>query len=132
MVLDSNQPSNAAQLSWLDGELSRVGSRNLLVYWHHARWRNSGASGHNQGSVDVLMRRVYAAHADILLWGHDHMYTRWAKVGPTGPAADGARAFTVGTGGTTLNSTVTSNPFPGTQLNLREKGVLELTLAAGS
>lgn len=128
VVLDSNQPKSLVQESWLDAQLASVGSRNLIVAWHHARWRNSGANGHNDQSVAPLMSKVYAAHADIVLWGHDHMYTRWAKMGPTGPAANGFRAFTVGTGGTPLVGQVTSSPFPGSQVDLRVHGVLELTL----
>ena len=132
VVLDSNRPSNTAQLAWLDAELANDRSRNLLVMWHHPRWRNSGTSGHTQASVGVLMTRAYNAHADIVLWGHDHIYTRWAKLGPSGPAANGFRAFTVGTGGADLVGAVTSNPFPGTEMNLRQFGVLELNLDATS
>jgi 3',5'-cyclic AMP phosphodiesterase CpdA len=127
IVLDSNQPSSAAQLAWLDDELAADGARNLLVYWHHPRWRNSG-SGHSEPAVGVLMQRLYAAHADIVLWGHDHMYTRWAKVGPDGPASDGFRAFTVGTGGAAKVGSYLSKP--GTEKNLLVSGVLELTLRA--
>jgi hypothetical protein len=127
IVLDSNQPSNGTQLAWLDAELAQDSQRNLLVYWHHPRWRNSG-SGHNESSVGVLMERLYKAHADIVLWGHDHMYTRWAKVGPTGPASDGFRAFTVGTGGAAKVGSFISKP--GTEKNLLVSGVLELSLRA--
>jgi hypothetical protein len=74
------------------------------------------------------MERLYKAHADIVLWGHDHMYTRWAKVGPTGPASDGFRAFTVGTGGAAKVGSFISKP--GTEKNLLVSGVLELSLRA--
>ena len=126
VVLDSNKPANATQLAWLDAELAKDTSRNLLVYWHHPRWRNSG---HADSSVDVLMRRAYAAHADIVLWGHDHMYTQWAKLGPNGPAANGFKAFTVGTGGADEVKPANTS-YPGTVRNLVEFGVLELTLRA--
>jgi hypothetical protein len=125
IVLDSNRPNDAAQLAWLDSELARVGtSRNLLVYWHHPRWEDGGSGGSNP--VGEFMTRIHDAGADIVLWGHDHMYTRWAKLGPAGPAPDGARAFTVGTGGTGLRAKFVSKP--GAEKNLLVHGVLELDL----
>jgi hypothetical protein len=128
IVLDSNQPSNATQLAWLDAELAAVGSRNVLVYWHHARWRNGGP-GHNESQVTPLMQRVSAAHVDLVLWGHDHMYTRWGHLGPAGPVVSGGfRAFTVGTGG--AGGPSSASDFPGTEKDLFEPGVLELTLRA--
>ena len=132
IVLDSNDPSSSAQLAWLDGELSRVGtSRNLLVYWHHPRWVNSAASATND--VDPLLQRIYAAHADIVLWGHDHLYARFGKISPTGlDPVGGMRAFTVGTGGAPLRDSLAS-PLPDvTEKALLTQGVLELTLRATS
>ena len=131
IVLDSNQPGNPAQLQWLDDQLASVGSRNLLVSWHHPPWRNSGSSGHTDSSVNGLVQKVFQARADIVLWGHDHMYTRWKKVGPTKADPNGFRAFTVGTGGADLVGQVQSPPFAWSEVNKVENGVLELTLRPG-
>lgn len=134
IVLNSNTPSNATQIDWLKGELARIGrSKNLLVYWHHPRWENGGLNGKNNTSVNPLMQPIYAAGADIVLWGHDHLYERFAKMSPTGPdPAKGMRAFVVGTGGTSLRARVTANLKPGTEKVVRQFGVLKLTLGATS
>ncbi len=129
VVLDSNRPSNSAQLSWLRSELAALGDRNLLVYWHHPRWENGGLKGKNRKAVNALMQPCYDAGADIVLWGHDHLYERFAKMSTTGPDAQkGMRAFTVGTGGTGLRGRVTADLKPGTEKVVRQLGVLELNL----
>lgn len=126
IVLDSNRPTDAAQLAWLDAELAASGSKNVLAYWHHPRWSNGSSGGTT--AVDGFLTRLYAAHADVILSGHEHQYDRFAKMGATGPDAAGMRAFVVGTGGRGLYPE--RLPWkPGTETVIDDKfGVLELTL----
>ncbi|MEO7980352.1 MAG: metallophosphoesterase, partial [Sporichthyaceae bacterium] len=136
IVLDSNyedptlgdRANDPAQLAFLKSELDTYKTtRNLLVYWHHPPWENGGAgSAGDQPRLVGFMNRIAAAHVDLVLWGHDHTYTRWARMGSQGPSASGVRAFTVGTGGAVRPRTTKS--YPGTQAKSLLAGVLELTL----
>ena len=128
IVLDSNRPADPAQLAWLTSQLATAGEKNVVAYFHHPRWNSDTSEGDAPG-VTALMRPLHAAHADLLLWGHDHLYARHAKLDGDGLVApDGMRAFTVGTGGVALRES-TPTPNPATQLILREHGALRLTLA---
>ncbi len=43
---------------------------------------------------------LHAAHADVVISGHDHVYERFARQTPSGErSARGIREFVVGTGG---------------------------------
>jgi len=130
IVLDSNKPTDAAQLAWLDSELAAVGSKSVVAYWHHARWSN-GKHG-SDTRTSPFITRLYAAHAEIVLAGHDHQYDRFTKMGPSGPDPMGMRAFVVGTGGRGLYPQTL--PWqPGTETVIDNKfGVLKLTLGATS
>jgi hypothetical protein len=130
--LDSNQPSNPDQLSFLDRELATQSSKCVAAYWHHPRFSSSSRHG-NQREVDVFWTRLYSAGADLVLSAHDHVYERFAPQSPSGQRDDtrGIREFIVGTGGKGLYD------FAGVQPNseVRNKdthGVLRLTLHSTS
>ena len=60
----------------------------------------------------------------LVLYGHDHDYERFAPV-------DGVRQFVIGTGG--RNQTAfRKNPDPGSQVRMRQFGILDLELAPTS
>jgi len=47
-----------------------------------------------------IWRVLYAANADVVVAGHDHVYERFARQTPTGERyRQGIRQFVVGTGG---------------------------------
>ena len=100
----------------------------MLAFWHHPRFA-SGFVGDSPG-VASLWDALSAAHADVVLNGHDHLYERYAPQDPSGTATStGIREFVVGTGGENLSSVVNSEG------NLevsddRNFGVLVLTLHA--
>jgi len=75
---------------------------------------------------------LYAAHADVVLSGHDHMYERFAQQGPEQKATSaGIREFVVGTGGESLlpiGSVLGNSQFR----DNKHFGVLFLTLHGGS
>jgi len=90
---------DSRQLKWLRRNLERHPSRCTLAYWHQPLF-SSGAHGGDE-PVRPFWRALYAAGADVVLNGHDHVYERFAPQAPNG-ATDHGRGivqFTVGTGG---------------------------------
>jgi uncharacterized protein YegP (UPF0339 family) len=122
--------TSSAQLSWLKADLAADQSQCVLAYWHHPQF-SSGFVGDSPG-VAPLWSALYAAHADVVLGGHDHLYERYAPQDPSGTAtAAGIREFVVGTGGEYLM------PLTKPESNLQfadtsDFGVLALTLHPGS
>jgi hypothetical protein len=62
----------------------------VLAYWHHPRY-SSGLHG-DDPRMQALWADLAAAHADVVLSGHDHDYERFAP-------RNGIRELVVGTGG---------------------------------
>ena len=84
-------------------------------------------------AVRPFWKDLYAAHADVIVNGHDHDYERFFPMTPFGKAsaASGIREFVVGTGGRG------HHPFATVMANSEVRdtgtsGVLKLTLGAGS
>ncbi len=118
----------SAQYTWLQNDLATHSNACTLAYWHHPRF-NSGAEHGNDTAVAPFWDLLYAANADVVLVGHEHLYERF---GPQTPAAvadsvRGIRQFTVGTGGKSHYG------FGATKANSQVRsadtfGVLKLTL----
>ena len=89
----------SAQEGWLRADLAAHRNRCTLAFMHHPRF----SSGYDQAKnveLDALWRALFAARADVVLSGHDHVYERFAPQDPDGRAsANGLREFVVGTGG---------------------------------
>jgi hypothetical protein len=101
--------TSSAELSWLQSDLAAHAGKCILAYWHHPRF-SSGWVGNSPG-VAPLWKALYAARADIVLNGHDHMYERFAQQDPNQLATTGGiREFVAGTGGETLFTMGTSQP----------------------
>ena len=90
------------------------------------RPRTDSAEGQTAGAWWKLL---YQHHATLILNGHDHVYSRFASMDPTGNAdpQHGIREFIVGTGGESLDNVIPSTP------NLQAwsdqyYGVMKLTL----
>jgi acid phosphatase type 7 len=123
--------AGSPQERWLKADLASHHAACILSYWHQPRF--SSGLHHSDVTYEPLWNDLYAAHADIVLNGHDHDYERFAPQTPTGEpsASRGIREFVVGTGGkshypfreTASNSVVRNN---------RSYGILELTLHAAS
>jgi acid phosphatase type 7 len=101
--------SSTAQVIWLQSDLAAHAGQCILAYWHHPRF-TSGWVGNSPG-VTPLWNALYAAHADVVLNGHDHMYERYAQQDPSQNATtQGIREFVVGTGGESLFTLGTVQP----------------------
>ena len=133
IVLNSNcaeiggcGPGSPQEL-WLAGDLAAHPRRCTLAYWHHPRY-SSGQHG-SDPTYQPFWNDLYAAGADVVLNGHDHIYERFAPQDAAGnlDLVRGVREFVVGTGG--KNQT----PFATIRPNSEARssgvfGVLALTL----
>ena len=135
IVLNSNSActtiscsATSAQVTWLKADLAASTKSCTLAYWHHPRF-NSGASHGNLAAVGPFWDALYAAGAEIVLNGHEHVYERFAPQTPNAVAdpTTGIRQFTVGTGGAGLYSFGTIQPNSEVRNN-NSMGVLTLTL----
>lgn len=91
------------QLEWLDEQLATRSSKCSLAYWHHPRF-NSGEEYGNDTLLNPLWRRLYAAGAEVIVAGHDHLYERFKPLRADGlvDQPNGIVEFVVGTGGASL------------------------------
>ena len=117
-------------LTWLKNDLAAHPSRCTLAYFHKPLF----SSGYSRGNpvVKPLWDVLYAAHADVIVSGHDHVYERFARQTPSGALDEkGIREFVVGTGGAELggfNYTARHSQVR----NANTYGVLKLRLKSGS
>jgi hypothetical protein len=122
--------STSAQAAWLKADLAANPRRCVLAYWHHALF-SSGPHGNN-AVVKPLWNVLYAAHADVVVNGHDHDYERFARQSPSGArTTKGIREFVVGTGGRSHYAWSTIKPNSLARNNTTY-GVLKLTLHSTS
>jgi hypothetical protein len=122
--------SGTPQNDWLKSDLAAHKDQCILAYWHIPLFSSGGRDAANSQSFWNLL---YAAHADVILNGHDHIYERFAPQDPAGMAdpVNGIREFIVGTGGS--DHTSISVLAPNSQvINSTTYGVLQLTLHSNS
>lgn len=121
--------AGSAQETWLKNDLATHTNQCVLAYWHEPRW-SSGTTHGSSSYFDAFWRDLYAAHADIVLNGHEHNYERFAPQNPSGIAdANGIREFVAGTGGADEGSYPFGTPIANSQVrNTGTAGVLKLTL----
>lgn len=121
------------QGQWLKQDLADHAAKCTLAYWHKPLF-SSGEKHGNDPEMKPFWQILYAAHADIIINGHDHDYERFARQDPDGKAdpAHGIREFVVGSGGKNSHRTFAA-PKPNSELrNADTFGVLKLTLHAKS
>jgi hypothetical protein len=118
------------QGKWLAADLAAHASQCILAYWHIPLFSSGGRASSNSQS---FWNALYAAHADVILTGHDHIYERFAPQTPSGQLDNvaGIRQFIAGTGGN--NHTSIANVAANSLVrDTTAFGVLELTLHPGS
>ena len=114
---------------WLAADLAAHANQCILAYWHIPLFSSGGRAAQNGY---WLWKQLYAAHADVVLDGHDHIYERFDPQDASGVAdPNGIREFIVGTGGANHTSiaTVAANSVVRDTTTF---GVLALKLHAGS
>lgn len=149
--------TGSPQERWLRQDLASHKNMCTLAYWHEPRF-SSGEHG-DAIAMTAIWNDLVAAHADVVLSGHNHDYERFAPLGrttiPPGaknstttgtpiyqqPALQptGITEFIVGTGGknhydfTPSHSEQTTTPLVGEKIrNATAFGVLELNLLPAS
>ncbi len=97
-----------AQVNWLKADLlAKAATKCVLAYWHRPRFNSGERHGTDEASEArsaAFVDALYAAGADVVLVGHEHLYERFAKQNPAGVAdpVRGIRHFTSGGGGADL------------------------------
>ena len=86
------------QEQWLRHDLAMHRAACVLAYWHQPRFSSGGH--HSDATFTPFWEDLYAAHADLVLGGHDHDYERFAPQSPRGAGdPNGIVQFVAGTGG---------------------------------
>jgi hypothetical protein len=93
---------DSAQEKWLRQDLVAHGGSCMVAFGHHALYSSGVFKSHAvHPELRDLWRDLYAAHADLMLAGHEHSYERFAPQDPDGHLdwANGIREIVIGTGG---------------------------------
>ncbi len=114
---------------WLAADLAAHPNQCTLAYWHIPLFSSGGRAAQNGY---WLWQQLYAAHADVVLDGHDHIYERFDPQDANGLAdANGIREFIVGTGGANHTS-IAAVAANSVVRDTTTFGVLALTLHSNS
>ena len=128
IALNSNLATSevSPQGQWLKNDLAASKAKCTIAYWHHPLFSNS--QNGPQSFTRDFWRLLYAAGAEIILGGHDHVYERFAPQDPDArpDPARGIREFVVGTGGA-IQYQFLGRAF-NSEMQVRAFGVLKLTL----
>jgi hypothetical protein len=92
----------SAEETWLRQDLREHPNACIVAYGHHALFSSGIFKSHAMHpELRPLWQDLYAAHADLVLAGHEHSYERFAPQDPDGRSdpARGIREIVVGTGG---------------------------------
>jgi hypothetical protein len=125
--------AGSPQETWLKEDLAKRPTACIVAYGHHALFSSGIFKKHAvHPELKQLWEDLYAAHADLILAGHEHSYERFVPQDPEGKAdpANGIREIVVGTGGRSHDLLGFATP----NSEVREwdtYGVLKLTLAPG-
>jgi acid phosphatase type 7 len=118
---------------WLKADLAQHASGCILAFGHHALFSSGVLRSHAvHPELKPLWRDLYAAHADLVLAGHEHSYERFAPQNPEGDAdpKNGIREIVVGTGGRSHDLLGFATPNSEVR-NWDTFGVLKLALSPG-
>jgi len=121
------------QERWLKADLAAHPKACIVAYGHHALFSSGVFKKHAvHPELKPLWQELYAAHADLVLAGHEHSYERFAPQDPEGnaDAARGVREIVVGTGGRSHDLLGFATPNSEVR-DWQTFGVLKLTLSRG-
>jgi hypothetical protein len=125
--------AGSPQETFLKNDLAAHPAQCILAYWHEPRFSSGTTHGSDSG-VSALWKDLYAAHADLILNGHEHNYERFAKQDPNEVAdPNGIREIISGTGGADEGVYPFGTPIANSEVrNTGTPGVLKVTLHPGS
>jgi acid phosphatase type 7 len=119
--------------TWLKEDLAKHPNACILAYGHHALFSSGVFKRHAvHPELKPFWGDLYAAHADLVLAGHEHSYERFAPQNPEGQAdpLNGIREIVVGTGGRSHD--LLGFATPNSEVREWETfGVLKLALSPG-
>ncbi len=108
---NSSSPSlSDPQMRWAYYDL--IGSQQpwKVIFWHHNGW-SAGSHSSNTAITDNMLKLASDTGADVVTWGHSHVYERWNRKSGYYP---NLQAFTIGNGGQSGASSCTdTSPGPG-------------------
>jgi len=82
---DPNGAWLAAQTQWLRQDMAHNSADCTMAYWHQPLFTSvDPAPGVDGAATKTWWQALYHAGADVVLNGHDHVYTRWAPQTPDG------------------------------------------------
>jgi len=121
------------QETWLKADLAEHPKACIVAYGHHALFSSGVFKKHAiHPELKPMWEDLYAAHADLVLAGHEHSYERFAPQDPEGKAdaEHGIREIVVGTGGRSHDLLGFATPNSEVR-DWQTYGVLKLTLSPG-
>jgi len=125
--------AGSPQETWLKADLAQHLNTCIVAYGHHALFSSGVFKKHAvHPELRPLWDDLYAAHADLVLAGHEHSYERFAPQDPEGRAdpARGIREIVIGTGGKSHDLLGFATPNSEVR-HWDTYGVLKLTLSPG-
>jgi acid phosphatase type 7 len=123
--------AGSPQEQWLKADLAAHPNQCTLALWHQPLF-TSGTQIPTL-TMRAFWQDLYAAHADVILNGHNHNYERFAPQDPAGKAdtINGIREFIVGTGGASLDASKLPLAANEALRSAQAYGYLQLTLKPG-
>ena len=125
--------ASSPQEEWLRQDLAGHPDACVVAYGHHALFSSGLFKSHAvHPELRQLWQDLHAAHAELVLAGHEHSYERFSPQDPDGhlDAANGIREIVVGTGG--RNHDPLGFALANSEVrNADTFGVLKLTLSPG-
>jgi acid phosphatase type 7 len=116
---------------WLRQDLAEHPNACIAAFGHHALFSSGIFKNHAiHPELKPLWQDLYAAHADLMLVGHEHSYERFSPQDPDGrlDPGHGIREIVVGTGGRSHDLLGFATPNSEVR-NADTYGVLKLTLS---
>ena len=118
--------AGSAQELWLKADLAANSNKNVIAIWHKPIFSSAGS---HLTDLQPFVNDLYAAGADLVLDGHDHVYETIAPLDASGTPdpSFGIRYITIGTGGDSHQGFGT--PIAGSEVREGNTyGILKLTL----
>lgn len=108
----TNPSASDPQIRWAYNDLRASNQPWKVVYFHHNGW-SAGSHSSNTAVNNNLVKMANDAGADIVFWGHSHVYERWNRRADFFP---NLQQFTIGNGGVAAaagSACTSTSPGPG-------------------